>query len=198
MAKTKKLLALDLDGVVFDFMGRFLEIHNITHDTRVTSDDILKFMPDGAMEDIISEDDWNTSFEHAENSGIYATLASIEGARTAIEHIAAAGWDIVYVTSRHSKFAPETELSIILNRIPKHKVYYTPKGKLRKLRQLKPDVFVDDAIRNCEDAEKAGIKKIYIMEAAYNREEYRFERISNLIQLERELIKEIQEDETDG
>ena len=162
-------------------------------DTRITVDDIKSFMPSGSMEDIISEDDWNESFEWFEDNGGYATLPAIDGTRTALEALLAAGHELVYVTSRHSKFKGETELSIILNKLPNKKTYFAPRGKGRILRKLNPDVFVDDAIKNCEAAQRASIKKIYMIDAHYNKEETRFERLYNLVQLERELIPEDKE-----
>jgi 5'(3')-deoxyribonucleotidase len=196
MSKKKKLLiALDLDGVLFDFLGQFLRVHNLRKDARITVDDIKSFMPAGNMEDIISSDDWNESFEWFEDNGGYATLKVLEGVRTALQAIIDAGHNLVYVTSRHSKFKGETELSLILNKLPHVKTYFTPRGKGTVLRKLNPDVFVDDAVKNCEAALRAGIKQIFLMDAPYNKDETRFTRIHNLIQFERELIPEEKKDE---
>jgi len=195
MANKKKLLvALDLDGVIFDFMGQFLRVHNLRKNSRVTADDIKSFMPAGNMEDIISEGEWNESFEWFEDNGGYATLKPLEGVRTAIEAIQAAGHEVIYITARHSKFKGETELSFLLGKLPHAKVYFAPRGKYRVLKAKKPDVFVDDAVKNCETAVRANIKKIYIMDAPYNKEETRFNRIHNLVQFERDLVPQDEEE----
>lgn len=188
--KKKLLIALDIDGVIFDFMEQFLRVYNLRRGTRVTVQDITSFMPHESLEAMISEEQWNEAFEYFENSGGYATLNAYEGVRTAIDNILAAGHEIVYVTSRHSNFKGQTDLCFILNKIPAKKIYYAPRGKRAILKKLNPDIFVDDAIKNCKDAEKAGLKNIYIMDAAYNRndEGNKFKRISNLIQLEREVV----------
>jgi 5'(3')-deoxyribonucleotidase len=195
MKKKKLLIALDLDGVVFDFLGQFLRVHNLRKDKRITVDDIKSFMPAGSMEDMISEDDWNESFEWFEDNGGYATLDVLDGVRTALQAILDEGHELIFITSRHSKFKGETELSLILNKLPQAKTYFAPRGKGRVLRKMKPDVFVDDAIKNCEAAERAGIKQIYMMDAPYNKDETRFERIHNLVQFEREVVPEEKKDE---
>lgn len=191
MAKKKKLLiALDLDGVIFNFLDQFLKVHNLRKSSKVTVDDILAFMPAGSMEDVISESDWNESFEWFEDNGGYATLSRLDNVKNAIKNIIADGHELVYVTSRHSKFRGETIMSFLLNDIPVREVYFTPRGKYRKLNKLKPDVFVDDSLKNCQDAERAGIESIYLMDAPYNREDTHFTRIHNLIQLERDIVDE--------
>jgi 5'(3')-deoxyribonucleotidase len=185
-----KLIALDLDGVVFDFLGQFIKVHNLKNNTRVTSADITSFMPDKSLKALITEDDWATTFQYFEEAGGYATLKAFEGARTALENIITAKHRIIYITSRHPNFKSSTQLAFILNKIPNFDVYFCPEGKSRVLKKLQPDIFVDDNIFNCKDAEREGIKKVYIMDAAYNRGINTYERIYNLMQLEREVLRE--------
>lgn len=194
--KKKKLIALDVDGVVMDFMTQFLRVHNERYNTRITRDDITSFMPHGSVAELITEDEWDESFAWFEDNGGYATLEALEGVRTAIKNILDAGHEICYVTARHSKFKGETEMSFHLNKLPIGKVYFAPRGKVSRLKKLKPDIFVDDSLKNCQAAQKAGVKEIYVLDCPYNRGEEAkdFKRIGNLIQLERELLGEKNED----
>lgn len=189
-AKNKKLVALDIDGVILKFLEQMLRVHNLRNNTRVTVDDIKSFMPDGDMEDLMTTEEWTESFEWFENNGGYATLESFDGARTAIEKILEAGHDIVYVTARPAKFRGETIMSFILNKIPITKIYHASRSKTQILRQLAPDYFVDDAVKNLKAAERAEVPNILVLDAPYNRceEGRRFTRIHNLIQLERLLL----------
>lgn len=191
MKKKKLKIALDIDGVVMDFLGQMLRAHNIKYETRVTVDDMTLFMPDGDLEDLISEKLWTESFEWFENSGGYSTLSSFEGVRTALNNILEAGHEIVFVTARPGKFKRETEMSFILNKIPMAPIYYTgSRGKTPVLKKLAPDIFVDDSVKNLKAAKRAGVPRILCLDAPYNRceEGMEFERISNLIQLERLIL----------
>jgi len=162
-------------------MQQFLRVHNLRRGTRVTVEDITSFMP-------------HESLEYFENSGGYATLQPFEGVRTAIDNILKAGHEIIFVTARHSNFKGHTEMSFILNKIPLSKIVYAPRGKRQVLKQLKPDFFVDDAIKNLKDAEKAGLplESIVLMDQPYNNTEegQKYKRIHNLIQLERMICPE--------
>lgn len=191
MTKKKLKICLDLDEVVFGFMDQFLRFHNLRNDTRVTKADITQFMPHESLKELITAQAWEESFKWFETHGGYATTPSLEGARTAIEALIREGHEITYVTARHPDFKGTTEMAFILNKIPnKENVYYEPNGKTERLKQLAPDIFVDDSIKNCKQGDEAGIKKIFVMDAPYNRMEAGFERIYNLIQLERMLVEE--------
>jgi len=193
--KKKKLIALDVDGVIMDFMTQFLRVHNERYNTRITRDDITSFMPHGSVAELITESEWDESFAWFEDNGGYATLEALEGARTALQAILDAGHEIVFVTARHSKFKGETEMSFILNKLPLKKIYFAPRGKTARLKAIKPDIFVDDSLKNCLQAKKAGVKEIYVLDSPYNRTEEanEFKRIGNLIQLERELVEDNKE-----
>jgi len=183
------LIALDIDGVILDFLGQFLRVYNLRNNERITADDITEFMPHGNLSDLIAKKDWDENFKWFEKNGGYATLQSFEGARTAIENILKAGHEIVYVTARKQEFEGDTIMSFLLNKIPMSKLYFAPSSKEKILRELNPDIFVDDSLKNCDAAEKAGIKRIYVLDYKYNRkpEADKYTRIENLIQLEREI-----------
>lgn len=187
----QKLIVLDVDQVVLDFLGQFIKFYNLKYNKRVSPDDITSFLPSVDMRHVINEDEWEEAFEEFESNGGYSSLQAIEGARTSINNILAAGHKIVFVTARHSKFRGETEMSFILNKIPLQKTYFVPRGKRAILKQLQPDFFVDDSIRNLVDAEKAGLTldQIYVMTAPHNKSETKYNRISNLMQLERIILE---------
>lgn len=190
MTKKKLKVALDIDGVIMDFLSQLLRVHNIRskEGPRVTVEDLTVFMPDGDLSDLMTEEQWNDSFEYFEANGGYATLKSFEGVRTALERIIEDGHDLIFITARHSKFAGETEMSFILNGLPLRKIYYAPRGKGPVLKRLKPDVFVDDSLKHVKSAQKVGISNIYVMDAPYNKTEENVKRIYNLIQLERDIL----------
>lgn len=196
MAIKKLQIAFDIDQVVIDFLGHFIRFYNLKYDKRVTPQDITTFLPSGDLNDIINAEEWQQAFEYFESNGGYASCPSLEGARTSIENILKMGHKINFITSRSSHFRGETEMSFILNKIPfdKKSLYFAPRGKYPVLKRLKPDVFVDDSAKNCEDALKAGIEHIYLIDMPYNREETRFKRISNIMQLERILTTDLGND----
>lgn len=183
-----KLIALDLDGVVFDFLGQFLRVHNLRNNTRITAEDITSFMPDDGLTSLISGGEWAESFAFFEESGGYATLKTFEGVRTALENIIKMGHKLVFITSRPAKYEKHTRLALLLNKLPKADIYFVPEGKYSTLFNLQPDVFVDDNVHNCQSATDAGVSKIYLCHAPYNRNINSYEKIYNLIMLERSLV----------
>jgi 5'(3')-deoxyribonucleotidase len=186
----KLLIALDLDGVIFDFLGQFLKLHNLKNGTRVTADDISSFMPDKSLKSLITEREWGDTFEYFEEAGGYATLKSFEGVRTAIENIIREGHKLTYITSRHPSFRKNTEFSFIMNKIPLSTIHFCGNGKGRILKKVNPDIFVDDNIINCDVAHSLKINKIYLMDAPYNKECKLYSRVFNLIQIEREICEQ--------
>lgn len=193
MPMSKKLkICLDIDNVIVDFLGQFIRVFNLKKNTRLVISDITSFLPHESLESLISENDWDDIFAYCEENGLYATLKSYDGARTSIENLMKEGHEVYCLTARNSKFRGETEMSFLLNGLPNLKIYYAPKSKYRMLKKLAPDVFVDDSLTNCEEALKANVKSIYIMDQPYNRveESKPFKRVTSLIQVERDIVKE--------
>jgi len=183
------LIALDIDGVILDFLGHFLKIYNNRNGTSLTTDDITDFLPSGNLDDLIKKKDWDENFDFFVDNGGFSSLPSFEGARVAIENIIKAGHHIVYITAREPKLSGQTIISFILNNIPLKKIYFAPHSKEQALKDLNPDIFVDDRLKHLEEAERAGVRNIYVMDQPYNKklEAKKYTRIYNLIQLEREI-----------
>lgn len=197
--KTKpKTIVLDADDTLVQFVAPMLRLVNLLNDTRITVDDITEKVPHVSLEEIIPEEIWVPSMQFFEDGGGYATLTPMDGVRTSLERLKAAGHKIIIVTARPRHFHRQTELCMALNKLPYDKIYYTPKGKGPTLAKLKPDIFLDDHPGNLHDALKFGVplENLYLVNQPWNATETKFKRVGSLMQLERLISGELSKENT--
>jgi FMN phosphatase YigB (HAD superfamily) len=146
-----KVIALDVDGVLLDFMpafdkaaeallGKRIKIHKDEHSLNHYH---LKDRIQSTQEDV------DAVLQYMIDTGVYANLQPLPGAREALDAIKAEGFKIVLVTAlpEAAKLSRLLNLKNYLDFEP-DEIHCVGMGmtKGEKLKEIQPDVFIDDRI----------------------------------------------------
>ncbi len=152
----KPIVALDLDGVIFDFDKAYKERFGV---------ELSPF--------------WNGNYRMSEH---LSELESDKDFWVNLEVLNRPSFEVDYYITSRSICKEWIEESIQKNNLPCAKVYVVPwnTSKLPLLQELNVDIFVDDKFENYKEATNAGIF-CYLMDAAHNKHyNVGHRRISNL------------------
>jgi 5'(3')-deoxyribonucleotidase len=166
----KKKIGLDIDGVLADFSGRFIEEakkHNVYSKDYTFTQSHWEFPYEwGSI--------WN---KIKDNEAFWLTIKPLVPSNELPFE------PECYVTARNIP-TEWTEKWLSLNGFPCKPVYSTNYGsKVKKIKELKLDIFVDDCWDNFKELNQNGIC-CYLFEAEYNKKyEVGYKRIKNLNEL---------------
>lgn len=147
----KKKMALDVDGVLLEFMPAFDKAAEICLNRTITpqkDEDKMDFYHLGKRVNA-TQDEVDVILEYMQTSRMYANLKAFDGAREAVAQIEQADFSIYIVTALPEK-ARDMRLENLekaLGLIPTD-IYCVGMGKSKAdaLHELRPDVFIDDRV----------------------------------------------------
>lgn len=147
-----KRIALDVDGVLLDFMPAFDEAARIIlgRDIVVNKDEDQNDHYHLGLRVETTQDKVDEILEYMQTSRMYANLKALEGAREAVKAIEEDGYEIYIVTALPEK-AKEMRLENLakeIGLIPKE-IYCVGMGmsKEEAIKKVNPDVFIDDRVK---------------------------------------------------
>lgn len=146
-----KKIALDVDGVLLDFMPAFDKAAEIVLGRKISVQQDEDKMDHYYLKNRIQEPQERIDeiLEYMQTSRMYAQLEAFKGVKEAIDKIKSANFEIYIVTALPEK-AKEMRLENlknVLNLVPKE-IFCVGMGlsKAEVLEQLRPDVFIDDRV----------------------------------------------------
>lgn len=151
MADKQKKIALDVDGVLLDFMHSFDEAAEIVLGRKVVANQDENKMDHYHLGKRVGTDDTTAAniLEYMQTSGMYARLRALPGAKEAVKAIKDDGYHITIVTALpdNVKEMRLKNLLDVLDLVP-DEIYCVGMGqsKAEALKKVNPDVFVDDRI----------------------------------------------------
>jgi len=158
-------VAIDLDDVSLNFLHTLVDVHNFMYDANYKVNDIKEWELPKDLEETFKE------YE----SQLYVTLKKKTGVQKKIKEFINKGYKIIFITARPEIFRPETEFSLIKERLPYDELFFNKRKslKLRRLQEMYDIVaFIDDkadTIRKVKN--ETNIPNVYLVNMPSNKNE---------------------------
>lgn len=164
-----KVLGCDLDGTVFCWGSAFLDWLNKELSLNIQESQITDYLWFKSVPGLSEEIFWH-EFERFGRCGGYRHLKPLPGAIDGLHKLAAAGYDIWYITKRPLYTEQDTKDSLEEHNLPFHKQLYVIEGlKSPLVRALNCDIFIDDSPSILTDVMLNTAAKVYCMDSRCNR-----------------------------
>lgn len=176
---SKKIIAVDIDEVLADFIAYFVEYHNLTYQTSYTKDKIFSFHLHEVFE--VSKDEITERMIKFSEERHNAKITLVPGAKEGIDELLKKGYELHLVTSRPEAIKPQTEEWIKKHFPGKftdlHHAFNPnihPKGsKMKKweiCKEISAGLLIEDFLPNALGCAENGIK-VLLMDAPWNQVE---------------------------
>lgn len=177
MKKTsKKIIAVDIDEVLADFIAYFVEYHNLTYQTQMTKDKVFSF----SLHEVfgVTEEDISQKMIRFSKEGHDLKITLVPGAKEGIDALLKKGYELHLVTSRPGAIKKVTE-SWIAEHFPNkftnlHHAFnpniHKPGSKKKKweiCKEIGAEVLIEDFLPNAIGCAENGIK-VYLMDTPWN------------------------------
>lgn len=143
----KLRLGLDLDGVIYRWQDTAIYLLNTHRGTNISYDAWDHW---GYLKDTISKQDWDWLWNEATRKhGLFRFGSLYKGSRELLDQLVDR-YDIVVITSRQANAVHDTMDWLAYQKLPTTEIHILgsqPKSSV----QPECDVYIDDAIHNCED-----------------------------------------------
>ena len=180
MKKTsKKVIAVDIDEVLADFINYFVEYHNLTYKTQMTKDKVFSFSLHEVFE-VSTEVIMERMIKFSEE-GHNAKIALVPGAKEGIDALAKKGYELHLVTSRPGAIKEVTEkwieehfpgkftdLHHAFN--PNIHAKGSKKKKWEICKEIGAGVLIEDFLPNAMGCSENGIT-VYLMDTPWNQQD---------------------------
>lgn len=176
-SSSKKVIAVDIDEVLADFLSYFVYFHNLMYKTSASKEDMKKYY----LHEVFDVDRDEMSMRYLEFKALHLLerLEPVKGAKEGISKLFEMGYEPHLVTARPQVIEKETKkwLSIHFKDVdlPIHfthpmtgRVYHRKKSEI--CREIGAEVLIDDHIENALDCAENGIK-VFLMDAPWNKTE---------------------------
>lgn len=170
-------VVLDIDDTIVDFIGFLCYLYNVKHNTTVSPVDLKNWdMVGTKVEDaqgkIVKGEELRVFFRDLEPHGLYAAIPAIKESVLAVELMRRLGYKIILLTARDEKFLKDSEINLIVNRIPYDEIIFDH-DKAKQINRLAKKhsiaMFVDDNtkhVTNVFDTDK--VEVVYLVNRPHN------------------------------
>ena len=180
--KKEKIIVVDYDDTVVDFMGFLCRIHNKLNGTCITPSDFKEYDFDkveikDVRGNIVHGTEVRDTFLEYESHGLYSALYILPEARFALKFMRELGYKIFILTARKEEYEKQTIMNMLNLNIPYDEVIFCPSDlKAKKIRQLSKtyniQMFADDKASTVKDvAESTNVNHVVCINQAHNRDE---------------------------
>jgi uncharacterized protein len=177
MEKTsKKIIAVDIDEVLADFIAYFVEYHNLTYKTQMSRDKVFSF----ALHEVfkVTREDITTKMIRFSEEGHDTKITLVKGAQEGIDALLKKGYELHLVTSRPEAIKPQTEQWIAKHFPGKftdlHHAFnpniHKKDSKMKKwevCKEIGAGVLIEDFLPNAIGCAENGIK-VFLMDTPWN------------------------------
>jgi len=164
----KMNIAIDLDGVVFDFVGGFLKYFNSRYNMKIEKNWINKWDWHKCYDFSITKEQFDIAFKEFTEFRMWTDLNIFPEARDALCSLAGQGNQIFYLTDRPKDARRATLKAILSNGLPIDSIIFTSfLNKADVAKQLDIKIAIDDKIETIESYYKASICSVK-MNRPYN------------------------------
>jgi 5'(3')-deoxyribonucleotidase len=160
---TTKRIALDLDGVVYNYSATACFLLNTYKGYNLDWEQTSSW---GWLQAQVKNNDWQWLWSGGVKEGLFRYGSLIKGAAEGVKELAKMG-KIVVVTSRPTNAVQDTLDWLSFMKFPVSELHILSHGQNKAA--IKPDVAIDDGPHNIKDYTDAGIPSI-ILSQLYNRD----------------------------
>ncbi len=175
MKSPKKVIALDADEILADFLDRFLVFQNSKYNTNYQKKEILSFEIGQIFE--VSEEEVEKRMELFYSSGDALNIEVVKGAAKGVDELLKSGYEVHVITAR-PLMAKDLTLKWLNEHFPdKFKGIHfgfnpylkasTQPAKAEICHEIGARVLVDDSLVNAASCAKEGIT-VLLMDAPWN------------------------------
>lgn len=179
MKSPRKIIAVDIDEVLANFVDYFIEYHNLEYKTSISRDKFITFELNEVFE--VTLEEMNLKFAKFKDQGHNLKLEPIRGSKEAIDNLIKKGYEPHIVTSRPEMIKKDTEEWIDRHFPNKfHKLHYSynkylepsfkNKTKAEICKMIGARILIEDNLDLAVDAAQNGII-ILLMDAPWNQTE---------------------------
>lgn len=179
MKSSKKIIAVDIDEVLADFIAYFVEYHNLTYKTSMTKDKVFSFSLHEVFE--VTKEDITSKMIRFSEEGHDTKITLVPGAKEGIDELLKKGYELHLVTSRPEAIRPQTEKWIEKNFPGKftnlHHAFnpniHAKGSKMKKweiCKEIGAGVLIEDFLPNAIGCSENGIN-VLLMDAPWNQTE---------------------------
>ena len=176
MKSSKKVIAVDIDEVLADFIAYFVNYHNLTYQTRMTKDKVFSFSLHEVFE--VTKEDITEKMIRFSKEGHDTRITLVPGAQEGIDALIKKGYELHLVTSRPEAIRPQTEGWIAKHFPGKftdlHHAFnpniHKKGSKMKKweiCKAIGAKVLIEDFLPNAIGCAENGIK-VFLMDAPWN------------------------------
>lgn len=170
---SRKVIAVDIDEVLADFLSYFVYFHNLMYKTSANKNDMKKYY----LHEVFNVDRDEMSIRYLEFKALHLLerLEPVKGAKEGIKALIKKGFEPHLVTARPQVIEQETKKWLEIHfksfDFPIHFTHTTSGKPARKkseiCKQIGAEILIDDHIDNALDCAGSGIK-VYLMDAPWN------------------------------
>lgn len=177
MPKKEKIVILDYDDTIGNFLGSLCQLHNRLHGTHLSehvlnSWDFDNIEVEDVNGNIVKGSDLRRTFEEYEIQ-LYSSMPLLADAKFAVDTIKAIGYKVFVLTARDEKYAKETYFNVIKNDVNCDEILYDwDKSKIIKQLSKKYNIvlFADDNADTIKAVyENCKVKNVCIVNRPHNR-----------------------------
>lgn len=180
-------IGVDLDGVVFDFAGAFLNYCNIKYGTNNHPADCTEWNFQDCANIHLTEQMVLESFDDFNKYRMWQSMDVFPDVKESLCALEAMGNKIIYITHRMEGSERPTLKAIIKHGLPIHGIFFceTSKEKADICRKMDIPLAIDDKYDTIKEYEEAGIIGV-LMGAPYNERiehKYKVDDMSGLVKI---------------
>ncbi len=178
MSTSKKVIAVDADEVLAEFMEHFLMFHNLRYETQFTKSEITSFRFEEVFK--IEERDVLSRIGEFYEDKVIHEIKPVKGALAGINELLDRGYNLEIITARPPYYKKITidwvekhfpkkfkQIHFAFNPFNKNSERLT---KAQICKQIGAKVLIDDNLVNALDCAENGIT-VYLMDAPWNKTE---------------------------
>lgn len=131
---------LDIDDTIVDFVGFLCYLYNAKNETSITGSDLTSWdfvgtKVEDAQGKVVRGSELRKFFKDYEDSGLYAACPVIKESALAISFMKKLGYKIILMTARDEKHKKDTEINLLVNKIPYDELIFD-REKDKRVRRL--------------------------------------------------------------
>jgi uncharacterized HAD superfamily protein len=180
--RKEKVIVVDYDDTVVDFMGFLCRLHNKLYKTCITPSDFKAYDFDlveieDARGNKVHGKDIRETFLEYEKHGLYAALSLLPEAKFALKMFKELGYKIIILTARKEEYEKQTMMNVLNLNVPFDELIFCPSDlKAKKIRQLAKkyniQMFADDKASTVKDvAETTNVNFVICINQSHNKSE---------------------------
>ena len=171
--RSKKVIAVDIDEVLADFISYFVYFHNLMYKTSTDREDVKKYY----LHEVFQTDREEMTIRYLEFKALHLIerLKPVKGSLSGIKELIKKGFEPHLVTARPQVIETETRRWLDIHfkgiNLPVHFTHTTNGGPQKKksaiCREIGAKILIDDHIDNALDCAQNGIT-VYLLDAPWN------------------------------